>query len=95
MTKAEDFPHLFEPYNAVKEMKIEYKTSKSVRGNWIFLTVIEYESDKDAQRMLDWAGPDSMTYRDGRFLINVNYGNRALRDDAVGILDQVKGVNAI
>ena len=95
ITEAEDYPSLFELYNAVKEMKIEYKTSKSVQGNWILLTVTEFESGKDAQRMLDWTGADSMTYRDGRFLIRINYGNKALKYDAVAILDQVKGVKAI
>jgi hypothetical protein len=95
MTEAEDFPHLFESYNAVREIKIRYTTSNSVQGNWISLTVIEFESIKDAQQMEDITGKRDLEFRDGQFIIVMNYGNKALMYDAVGILDQVKGVKAI
>jgi hypothetical protein len=95
----EEFPPiskvLAEEYNIVREMKVEYSTYRSIPGNWIFLTVTECETKKDAKRFIKVGGAVEKEFQDGRFVIRVSRGHRELEDDAMAIFDQVKGAGAI
>ena len=91
----EEFPliskALAEEYNIVREMKVKYSTYKSIPGNWIFLTVTECKTKKDAERFIKVGGAVEKEFRDGRFVIRVSRGHRVLEDEATAIFDQVKG----